>query len=221
MPQSNKNLISIILFCSLPQLWSRLNQILTLLPLTRRLPRVAFWPWWLYLLFSKTLLPAERSLIRSGDTPCRSPMSWFQAPRMSWGGGGGGCGEWAYPLYKQGLSVNFRGFEQKGLSWPGPFLAVWSLSAPAPLSGKPSSRGRRWLQVVPRHGARTQWDRLRELCLMRRSMRREEQEDSIEHNEQQVFMLVLALNFIFLSCCCRCDRIWAKLEQCWPGTDST
>jgi hypothetical protein len=46
------------------------------------------------------------------------------------------------------------------------------------------------------------------------STRREEQEDRIGHNEQQVFMLVLVLNFIFLKCCWRCDRIQVKLEQC-------
>jgi hypothetical protein len=55
-------------------------------------------------------------------------------------------GRWAYPLYKHGLSVNFRGFEQKGLSWPRSFLAVWSLSATAHLSGEPSSCGCRRLQ---------------------------------------------------------------------------
>jgi hypothetical protein len=36
-----------------------------------------------------------------------------------------------------------------------------------------------------------------ERCLMWSSTRREEQEGHIEHSEPQVFMLVLALNFIF------------------------
>ena len=78
-----------LMLCSLPQPWSRLIQTLTLLPLRRRLPRVyAFWPGWLYLLFSKTLRPAERSVRCSRDTPCRSPMGWLQAPRMGWWGMG-------------------------------------------------------------------------------------------------------------------------------------
>jgi hypothetical protein len=55
--------------------------------------------------------------------------------------------------------------------------------------------GYRW---HPELGAKTQWDRLRERCLMWSSMRKEEQEVRIEHSEQQVFMLALALNFIFL-----------------------
>ena len=132
-----------LMLCSLPQPWSRLIQTLTLLPLRRRLPRVepsdldgsiCSSPRLCFLLKGPWDIP--------GDTPCRLPTSWLQAPRMGWRG-------WAYPLYKHGLSVNFRGFEQKGLSWPHSFLTIWSLSAPAHLSGEPSSHGHRQLQCLP------------------------------------------------------------------------
>ena len=56
----------------------------------------------LLLLFSETLLPAERPLRHSGDTSY--PASCLQAGsrHQEWIGGG-----WASPLYKQRLLVNF------------------------------------------------------------------------------------------------------------------
>jgi hypothetical protein len=102
--------------CSLPQPWSRLIQTLTLLPLRKRLPRVE---------------PSDL-----GGSVCSSPRLCFllkgpwdgrethpvdrqqaDSRHQEWAGGG-----WAYPLYKHGLWVNFRGFEQKGLSCPHSFL---------------------------------------------------------------------------------------------------
>lgn len=72
----------------------------------------------LLLLFSETLLPAERPLRHSGDTSYYAHRLLAGSRHQEWAGR-----EWAYPLYKHGLSVNFRGFEQKGLSWPSSFLA--------------------------------------------------------------------------------------------------
>jgi hypothetical protein len=65
------------------------------------------------------------------DIPETHPVDHLRAGsrHQEWAGRG-----WAYPLYKYKLSVNFWGFEQKGLSWPRSFLNVWSLSAPACLS---------------------------------------------------------------------------------------
>ena len=56
-----------------------------------------------------------------GDYLETSPVDrlWAGSRHQEWAGGG-----WAYPLYKHGLSVNFRGFEQKGLSWPRSFLDI-------------------------------------------------------------------------------------------------
>ena len=121
---------------SLPQPWSRLIPTFTLLSLRRRLP---------------TVEPSDLDgSLCSSPRLCfllkgawDDPVDHLQAGsrHQEWA-----IGRWAYPLYKLGLLVNFRGFEQKGLSWPPSFLAVWSLSAPACLSGEPSSSGHmQWL----------------------------------------------------------------------------
>ena len=132
-----------LMLCSLPQPWSRLIQTLTLLPLRRRLPRVEPSD----LDGSICSSPRLCFLLKGPwDIPETHPVDrlWAGSRHQEWAGRG-----WAYPLYKHGLSVNFRGFEQKGLSWPHSFLAVWSLSAPACLSGEPSSHGHRQLQCSP------------------------------------------------------------------------
>jgi hypothetical protein len=120
--------------CNLPQPWSRLIQTLTLLPLRRRWPRVEPSE----LEGSICSYPRLCFLLKGlSDIQETHPVDCLQAGsrHQEWAVGG-----WAYPLYKHGLSVNVRGFEQKGLSWPCSFLAFWSLSAPAHLSGEPNSR---------------------------------------------------------------------------------
>jgi hypothetical protein len=115
-----------IIYCSLPQPWSRLIQTLTLLPLRRRLRRVE---------------PSDLD-----GSICSSPRLCFllKGPRdvlethpvdrllagsrhQEWAGGG-----WAYHLYKHRFSVNFRGFEQKGLSWPCSLFSPSDLFQPQP-----------------------------------------------------------------------------------------
>ena len=134
-----KSCSSIVITCSLPQPWSRLIQTLTLLPL-RRLPRgepsdldvsICSSPRLCFLLKGPWDIPETHPVDRL----------WADSRHQEWADR-----EWTYPLYKHGLSVNFRGFEQKGLSWPHSFLAIWFLSAPACLSGEPSSSGHmQWL----------------------------------------------------------------------------
>jgi len=130
-----------IINCSLPQPWSRLIQTLTLLPL-RRLHRVEPSD----LDGSICSSPRLCFLLKCPlDVPETHPVDclWASSRHQEWAGGG-----WAYPLYKHRLSINFRGFEQIGLSWPHSFLAIWSLSSPALLSGEPSLRGCRQLQEI-------------------------------------------------------------------------
>jgi hypothetical protein len=111
-------------FCSLPHPWSRLIQTLTLLPLRSRLPRVE--P--SHLDGSICSSPRLCFLLKGPwDIPETHPVDHLQAGSRHQDCAGGG---WAYPLYKHGLSVNFRGFEQKGLSWPLSFLVVWSQPQP-------------------------------------------------------------------------------------------
>jgi hypothetical protein len=65
----------------------------------------------LLLLFSETLLPAERPLRHSGDIlSCMSPTGWLQAARMDWRGEGGywGRGSVGLPPCKHSLLVNWR-----------------------------------------------------------------------------------------------------------------
>jgi hypothetical protein len=114
---------SIVKICSLPQPWSRLIQSLTLLPLRRRLARVEPSD----LDGSICSSPRLCFLLKGPwDIPETHPVDHLRASSRHQEWAGGGC---AYPLYKHGLSVNFRGLEQKHVSIIS--LVVLSHTAPA------------------------------------------------------------------------------------------
>ena len=84
----------------------------------------------LLLLFSETLLPAERPLRHSGDTSYPACHLQAGSRHQEWIGRG-----WASPLYKHRLLVNFGGLEQKHVLASIISLAVSFHTAPASHSG--------------------------------------------------------------------------------------
>ena len=94
----------------------------------------------LLLLFSKTLLPAERPLRYSGR---QHPTDQLQAcnRHQEWTGGGP-----AFPLYKHRLLVNL-GALNRNMSWPPLFLSSFSPIQLLPPTQESSYCGRRRLHA--------------------------------------------------------------------------